>query len=67
VHCAAGVHRAPMMTLAILGALDWPIEVAMELVETKRPVVDFAEVYVDSVRRFLELRARRETRARIHH
>jgi protein-tyrosine phosphatase len=67
VHCAAGVHRAPMMTLAILGVLDWPIEAAMELVETKRPVVDFAEVYVDSVRRFLEVRARRETRARIHH
>jgi protein-tyrosine phosphatase len=67
VHCAAGVHRAPMMTLAILGVLDWPLEAAMELVETKRPVVDFAEVYVDSVRRFLELRARRETQARIHH
>jgi protein-tyrosine phosphatase len=67
VHCAAGVHRAPMMTLAILGALDWRIEDAMELVETKRPVVDFAEVYVDSVRRFLEVRARRELSPRIHH
>jgi protein-tyrosine phosphatase len=67
VHCAAGVHRAPMMTLAILGVLDWRLEAAMELVETKRPVVDFAEVYVDSVRRFLELRARRETSTPIHH
>jgi protein-tyrosine phosphatase len=53
VHCAAGVHRAPMMTLAILCALDWQIEEAMALVETTRPVVDFADVYVDSVRRFL--------------
>jgi len=53
VHCAAGVHRAPMMTLAILCTLDWQLEEAMTLVETTRPVVDFADVYVDSVRRFL--------------
>ncbi len=55
VHCAAGVHRAPMMTLAILCALDWPIDDAITLVVSKRPVVDFAEVYVDSVRRFVDL------------
>ncbi len=23
VHCAAGVHRAPMMTLALLGVMGW--------------------------------------------
>jgi protein-tyrosine phosphatase len=56
VHCAAGVHRAPMMTLAVLCALDWEIEAAMVLIETRRPVVDFADVYVDSVRRFVESR-----------
>jgi protein-tyrosine phosphatase len=56
VHCAAGVHRAPMMTLAVLCAMDWEIEAAMVLIETRRPVVDFADVYVDSVRRFLESR-----------
>ncbi len=56
VHCAAGVHRAPMMPLAILCALEWEIEAAMVLIEERRPVVDFAEVYVDSVRRFLESR-----------
>ncbi len=56
VHCAAGVHRAPMMTLAVLCALEWEMEAAMVLIETKRPVVDFAEVYVESVRRFLESR-----------
>lgn len=53
VHCAAGVHRAPMMTLAILCALEYEIEAAIDLVQTKRPVVDFADVYVDSVRLFL--------------
>jgi hypothetical protein len=56
IHCAAGVHRAPMMTLAVLCALDWDIEQAMVLIETRRPVVDFADVYVDSVRRFVESR-----------
>jgi len=53
VHCAAGIHRAPMMTLAVLCALEWEIEAAMVLIETRRPVVDFADVYVESVRRFL--------------
>ena len=56
VHCAAGVHRAPMMTLAVLCAMNWKIDDAMDLIETRRPVVDFADVYVESVRRFIEAR-----------
>jgi protein-tyrosine phosphatase len=56
IHCAAGVHRAPMMTLAVLCAMDWKIDPAMHLIESKRPVVDFADVYVESVRHFLEMR-----------
>jgi len=58
VHCAAGVHRAPMMTLAILGALGWDVEEAMTLIEGRRPVVDFADVYVESVKRYLLQQAR---------
>ena len=54
VHCAAGVHRAPMMTLAILCALNWSLPEAMDLIEARRPVVDFADVYVRSVQRFLK-------------
>jgi len=54
VHCAAGVHRAPMMTLALLGVMGWKIEDAVELIEARRPVADFAEVYVRSVERFLQ-------------
>lgn len=54
VHCAAGVHRAAMMTLAILCSQGWGLEDAMELIEGRRPVVDFADVYVRSVKRFLE-------------
>ncbi|MGB9489977.1 MAG: dual specificity protein phosphatase [Terriglobales bacterium] len=59
VHCAAGVHRAPMMTLAVLCALNWQIDPAMHLIESRRPQVDFADVYVESVRRFLETRLER--------
>jgi protein-tyrosine phosphatase len=53
IHCAAGVHRAPMMALAILCSTGWKTEDAMRLIETRRPVVDFAEVYVRSVEKFL--------------
>ena len=60
VHCAAGVHRAPMMTLAVLCAMEWKIDAAMVLIETRRPVVDFADVYVGSVQRFLESRVESE-------
>ncbi len=56
IHCAAGVHRAPMMTLAILGAMGWKLRDAMDLIEARRPVVDFAPVYVQSVENFLAQR-----------
>jgi protein-tyrosine phosphatase len=54
IHCAAGVHRAPMMALALLGVMGWTVEDAMDLIELKRPVADFAEVYVRSVEEFLK-------------
>jgi protein-tyrosine phosphatase len=53
VHCAAGVHRAPMMTLALLGVMGWSMEDGMDLIEGRRPAADFAEVYVRSVENFL--------------
>jgi protein-tyrosine phosphatase len=58
VHCAAGVHRAPMMTLAILCSLGWEVADALQLIESRRPVVDFADVYVNSVKRFLHEQVR---------
>jgi protein-tyrosine phosphatase len=58
IHCAAGVHRSPMMTLAVLCSMGWRQEVAQDLIEKRRPVVDFAEVYVRSVERFLEEQVR---------
>jgi protein-tyrosine phosphatase len=59
IHCAAGVHRAPMMALALLGSMGWELRKAMKLIEEKRPVADFAEVYVRSVEGFLNGRANR--------
>jgi dual specificity protein phosphatase-like protein len=53
IHCAAGVHRAPMMAAALLASMGWELEDAMELIETRRPVADFADVYVRSVEGFL--------------
>lgn len=53
IHCAAGVHRAPMMALALLRAQGWDLQEAMELMEERRPVVDFADVYVRSVEDFI--------------
>ncbi len=53
IHCAAGIHRAPMMVLALLRALGWELQDAMELIEARRPVVDFADVYVNSVENFM--------------
>ena len=57
IHCAAGVHRAPMMTLAILRVLGWPLEKAKDLIQERRYVVDFADVYVESVEEFVKVYA----------
>jgi hypothetical protein len=43
-----------MMTLALLGALGWDLSDAMDHISHRRPVVDFAEVYVRSVREFMK-------------
>ncbi len=53
IHCAAGVHRAPMMTLAVMRSIGWSLDDALELIESRRHVVDFADVYVRSVEDFM--------------
>ena len=58
VHCAAGVHRAAMMMLAVLCSQGWEIGSAMRTILARRPVVDFADVYVESVERFLQEQVR---------
>lgn len=53
IHCAAGVHRAPMMALALLRVLGWGLKEAQQHIQARRPVVDFADVYVRSVEAFV--------------
>ena len=53
IHCVAGRHRGPMMTLAVLCALGWGMEEAMRFISERRPVVDWAPVYVNTVRNYL--------------
>jgi protein-tyrosine phosphatase len=53
IHCAAGVHRGPMMALAVLASMGWDLEEARELIEGRRPAADLAPVYVKSVEKFL--------------
>jgi threonine dehydrogenase-like Zn-dependent dehydrogenase len=50
---AAGVHRAPMMALAVLRAIGFGLDDAMDMIQSRRPVVDFADVYVRSVEEFI--------------
>ena len=54
IHCAAGVHRAPMMALAVLRAQGWSLKDALREIEDKRDVADFAHVYVRSVEDFMK-------------
>jgi len=58
IHCAAGVHRAPMMTLGVLCSMGWELGAAMDTISSRRPVVDFSDVYVDSVENFLQQQVR---------
>jgi protein-tyrosine phosphatase len=53
IHCAAGVHRAPMMALALLRALGFSREDAIDMIQSRRNVVDFADVYVESVEEYI--------------
>jgi hypothetical protein len=53
IHCAAGVHRAPMMALALLRALGNDLETSKEMIQSSRYVADFADVYVRSVESFM--------------
>lgn len=59
IHCAAGVHRAPMMTLALFCSLGWELPEAIELIQGRRPVVDFPDVYVNSVENYLDQHVRK--------
>jgi protein-tyrosine phosphatase len=54
IHCVAGRHRGPMMTLAVLCSLGWTMDEAMRHISSRRSVVDWAPCYVESVAHFLQ-------------
>jgi hypothetical protein len=54
IHCVAGRHRGPMMTLAVFCALGWSMDDAMRHISERRPIVDWSPVYVESVKAFLD-------------
>ncbi len=56
VHCAAGVHRGPLATAAILYALGFDVEDAMALVAARRLIAEFPDVYAASLRAWAEAR-----------
>jgi len=58
IHCAAGVHRAPMMALALLRAMGHSLDEASEMIESKRYVADLADVYVRSVEKYMKKRGK---------
>ena len=61
-HCAAGIHRSPMVLLAILRVLGHEHEDGIRMISTARPQVDFPDVYLDSIEEFLiEYRATLES------
>lgn len=49
VHCAAGLHRAPLTCAAILCALGYDFAAAVELIRARRPAADFPPVYLASL------------------
>jgi hypothetical protein len=53
IHCVAGRHRGPMMTLAVLCGMGWSMEEGMRTIAKRRAVVDWAPAYVESVAVFL--------------
>ena len=53
IHSARGERRAPLLALALLGSMGWTVANAMELIEEKRPGLDFVEEDLQSVQEFL--------------
>lgn len=61
VHCAAGIHRGPLAAAAIMCGLGFSPEAAVALIVSRRAGADFPEVYLESLRDWLERRTREGT------
>ena len=52
-HCAAGIHRSPLMLLAVLRVLGHDEEEAIGMILEVRPEADFPVLYLASLDEFL--------------
>ena len=52
-HCAAGIHRSPMMLLAVLRVLGHEEAEAIGMIARVRPEADFPPTYLESVEAFV--------------
>lgn len=53
-HCAAGIHRSPMMLLAVLRVLGHEEAEAIGMIARARPEADFPPIYLESVEEFVQ-------------
>lgn len=51
-HCAAGVHRSPLMLLAVLRVLGYGRREAINMISDARPQASFPPIYLMSVEDF---------------
>jgi protein-tyrosine phosphatase len=52
-HCAAGVHRSPLMLLAVLRVLGYERREAINMISDARPQANFPPIYLMSIEDFL--------------
>jgi len=52
-HCAAGIHRSPLMLLAVLRVLGHEEEEAVGMILRARPEADFPVLYLASLNEFM--------------
>ena len=52
-HCAAGIHRSPLMLLALLRVLGHEEAAAIGMIREARPVAAFPPTYLESVEEFV--------------
>ncbi|MGH9467198.1 MAG: protein-tyrosine phosphatase family protein [Terriglobales bacterium] len=56
IHCAAGLHRAPLAAAAVLCGFGFEPTEAMDLVVARRPCADFPAPYRSSLERWIAAR-----------
>lgn len=61
-HCAAGVHRGPMMLAAFLCVTGMELDEAIMLIRSHRPDADFPPIYRESIVQFLHSRLPEDSR-----